>query len=321
MTIREEKIEQWNAQKARDRWIVLVVFVFSLLITLVFWWIGGLKNELSFDWGRDPEVWRRIDLENKGQKFDTSALENEIRKSVKNLTGDYVIYAKGLDGNTTWQVAVGEVDDPISMGGLINLPVMIGVVKLAEEKNYDLQNVFVLKNEGKVLDFGGLSDEHQAESEVKWIDVLRSMGKQSDPNVLQATIDYWGEEALQKKFIKMGWLKTSFESNKTTAWEISRMFEGLYEGRWVGKSYAKKLLVSMVNTDNDSYLPAGVPFDVMVSHKATISRRVISDAGIVYGQSPYVLVMMSVRANENEVSKVFPEISKIVWEWSSKLGV
>jgi len=45
---------------------------------------------------------------------------------------------------------------------------------------------------------------------------------------------------------------------------------------------------------------------------------VISDAGIVFGKRPFIVVIMSSDVLEKEAKEVLPEIVKAVWEFESK---
>jgi len=62
-----------------------------------------------------------------------------------------------------------------------------------------------------------------------------------------------------------------------------------------------------------------VPEGINVSHKIGTEVGVISDAGIVFGPKPFILVIMSQEVNEIEARKALPEITKKIYEMTQGL--
>jgi beta-lactamase class A len=74
----------------------------------------------------------------------------------------------------------------------------------------------------------------------------------------------------------------------------------------------------LTKTGFEDRIPAGIPKEVRVAHKIGTEIGVFSDAGIVFSQKPFVLVIMSREAKESEAKEVLPKIAKAVWEWEEK---
>ena len=64
--------------------------------------------------------------------------------------------------------------------------------------------------------------------------------------------------------------------------------------------------------------PQGLPADVKVAHKIGTLVGVYADAGIVFAPRPFVLVIMTKGARENEALEVLPKITQVIWEYENK---
>ena len=73
----------------------------------------------------------------------------------------------------------------------------------------------------------------------------------------------------------------------------------------------------LTKTAFEDRLPAGLPRKVRVAHKIGTEIGSFSDAGIVFAERPFILVIMSKAARESEALKVLPEIAKVVWEFEN----
>jgi len=64
-------------------------------------------------------------------------------------------------------------------------------------------------------------------------------------------------------------------------------------------------------------LPAGMSKKIKVAHKIGRDTGTFSDAGIVFADKPYIIVIMSKEARETEANEVLPKISKIIWDFET----
>ena len=61
-----------------------------------------------------------------------------------------------------------------------------------------------------------------------------------------------------------------------------------------------------------------MPEGVKVAHKIGNETNSFSDAGIVFGKEPFILVIISKEALEKEALEALPEITKIVWGFENR---
>ena len=51
-------------------------------------------------------------------------------------------------------------------------------------------------------------------------------------------------------------------------------------------------------------------------HKFGSEEGIVNDCGIVYGDDPYVICLLSDSVNDGEAQEILPKISRVVWEWT-----
>jgi beta-lactamase class A len=106
-------------------------------------------------------------------------------------------------------------------------------------------------------------------------------------------------------------------NNTTTARGLMVLFDRLAHGTAVDpKSDADMVAILKRQAFNDR-IPAGLPSGVVVAHKTGDITRICHDAGIVYGPSPYILVVL-VRGVDDikKSSALIAEISKAVYGYT-----
>lgn len=54
--------------------------------------------------------------------------------------------------------------------------------------------------------------------------------------------------------------------------------------------------------------------EIRVAHKYGVEDNVVNDAGIVFGEKPFVLVIMSKGVVVEEANEVFPKLARIFYE-------
>ena len=86
--------------------------------------------------------------------------------------------------------------------------------------------------------------------------------------------------------------KTSLVKNETTPADVGLFFRKLYAGSIVSREHRDEILGYLTETFDESRIPAGVPEGTRVAHKIGIEIGIISDAGIVFSQKPFILVIM-----------------------------
>ncbi len=144
------------------------------------------------------------------------------------------------------------------------------------------------------------------------------MGQQSDNTAFNVLRQILGEAKIQETINDLGMFSTSLKDNQTTPADIGLFWELLYEGGVVSDDYRDEILDYLTETAFEGRIPAGVPEEVRVAHKIGTDARTFSDAGIVFSERPFILVIMSQDALESEALEVLPKITRIVWGFEGR---
>lgn len=107
--------------------------------------------------------------------------------------------------------------------------------------------------------------------------------------------------------------------------EYSRFFRTLYNSTYLPREYSEQTLNLLTHTSFDNGLRAGVPPEILISHKfgeqtfvesGKIESRELHDCGIVYHpREPYLLCVMTQGQDFSQLESVIGGISKIVFEY------
>lgn len=250
--------------------------------------------------------------------FETSgryqdSLEIEFRNKTNLLTGIYGYYF--LDLQTGFQSAV-YADRQFEAASLIKLPVMAAFWAEAEKGNIDPDTFYVLKTKDKVGGAGSLQTKPEG-FEISYKDLVSLMGKQSDNTAYKIIRQQIGDEAVVKILLKAQMKNTDLSTNKTTPADIGRFYQHLLRGLLINSQHKDMLLDSLTNTQFEEYLPSGVPEGVEVAHKYGREVHVLHDAGVVWAKRPYVIVLMSEGIIDSEAEEVFPELSRLFYDYQN----
>ncbi len=136
---------------------------------------------------------------------------------------------------------------------------------------------------------------------------LEAMGKRSDNGVFNELVGKFGKKTIQDYIDSLGMKNTSLEENLTTPSEIGDIFQKLYQDK------NEKILSYLMDTIFEKWLKKGVPEGIRVSHKYGRETGVVNDAGIIYSENPFILVMMTEGVDEIEADKLLPELAKMIY--------
>lgn len=232
----------------------------------------------------------------------------EFKDKTKELSGVYALYVVDLDSN--YFFGVGE-DEIMQAASLIKLPVIAGLYKEAGAGNVNLDTKYSLKNSDKVGGSGSLYTM-PAGTVYTYRELANLMGKQSDNTALNIIRKILGDEKINAVAKEIGMTNTSLKDNNTMARDVGIFFQKLYQGEIVPRQARDEILDSLTDTIYESWMVAGIPDGIRISHKFGREVHVVNDAGIVFADKPFVLVLMSDGIVEKEADEVFPELAKIV---------
>lgn len=263
------------------RWAIVGLFLITAAASLFFY----LQIEA-------PLLWQKITspavISTLPGRFDPTPVFGEIESLTKDLRGTYGLYVYRLDEKIEYGLHQDEVFPAAS---LIKLPVMLTLYQEAEKGNLDL------------ADYKKMAE---------------AMGKRSDNTVFNQLVKILGEEEIQRTIDDLGMSKTLFKKNETTPADIGLFFQKLYEGEVISAEHKNEILNFLTDTDFEDRIPAGIPEGIRVAHKIGTELGSFSDAGIIFADKPFILVIISKNARESEANQVLPKIAKIIWEFETR---
>ena len=235
-----------------------------------------------------------------------------FKENIESLSGVYGLYVIRLNSGVDYGVNENDIFEPASLN---KLPVMLAMYIEVENDNLDLETIYVLKDSDKVAGSGSLYGKPEG-YELTYGDMLSYMGKESDNTAANIAKTFLGEEKIKQAIEIAGMSDTVVigENQKTTPYDIGTFFKKLWEGDIVSKKHRDELLGFITDTIYEKWLAAGIPSSIDVAHKYGREIHVVNDAGIIFADEPFVMVLLSKGVVENEADKAFPELSKIIYD-------
>ena len=288
---RKEPPKPWGRT---ERIIVLVFLLLTIFIPAALaasarnWKLPGLPKislpKLSLDKG--PIVIEKDPL----KRNKTESAKEYFQSATKDLSGVYGLYVVRLGDGSSYGVNEKEV---MQAASLIKLPVMATVYRQAESGQIDLDS--------KALD-----------STFTYRQLLEAMGQRSDNAAQTKIVSAVGKAVVQETIEEIGMETTSLEENLTTPRDIGLFFLRLWKGLIISEKNRDEMLVFLTNTSFENWIASGIK-DARVAHKYGREVHVVNDAGIVFSQAPFVLVIMGDGVVESEADKFIPEASSQIY--------
>ena len=289
--------------KLDNRLTIVGLFLVTVLGSLFFY----LKTEVpkSFRQFLEPRVISSLP----GDGAYQSVIE-KFEKATAGLQGSYGFYVSHLEDNLSYGISEDQIFPAAS---LIKLPVIFSLYQQAEDKKINLEAKYSLKEEDK-RGGAGIVQSAPTGTVYTYRKLAELMGNQSDNTAFNVLVQILGEDQIGVTISNLGMRKTSLKKNETTPKEMGLFFERLLKGEILTPEHQEEILGFLTKTAFEDRIPAGVPENIRVAHKIGTDARTFSDAGIIFAEKPFILVIMSKDAQETEALEVLPKITQIVWE-------
>ncbi|RLC32761.1 hypothetical protein DRH13_01140 [Candidatus Woesebacteria bacterium] len=303
----------------KERSLVFYVLFATILASVILafsarsWKMPGLPR-ISFPSFRSGT----IIIEKDKTELDEVAIEtiSSFKDKTKSLSGVYGFYVIRLNSGVSYGVNESDIFEPASLN---KLPVMLAMYIEAENGNIDLETTYVLKDTDKVSGSGSLYGKPEG-YELTYRDILSYMGKESDNTAANIARNILDKEKIEQAIDIAGMDNTVVvgEDQESTPHDIGTFFEKLWEGNVISKKYRDEMLGYLTDTIYEEWLAAGIPSSTDVAHKYGREIHVVNDAGIVFADEPFILVLLSKGVVEREADQVFPELSKAIYNQEIK---
>ena len=240
-------------------------------------------------------------------------LKTEIEKLTTNKSGSYSIFYKNLDDEKTFGINANQINTAASVN---KVPIVAALYLLDKEDKISLDERVTIQD-GDVQDYGTGSIRYQEMPQTYSLRNLAKLAmKQSDNTAAHVIELKIGEENVQKLVDLWGMNQTNMIENKTSAYDMSILFEKIYRGQIADAANTKEFLEFMTDTDFEDRLVKDLPKEIAVYHKTGDEEGYVHDVGIITTPEGtyYIGVMTSdVGGAEDETKNTIAEISKIIY--------
>ncbi len=238
---------------------------------------------------------------------DPEEIRDEIVEYLKTQKGDFSVYYEDLVTSENFSIHGNTV---ITAASLNKLPVIAYLYHLATQKEIDLQESVVIQA-SDIQDYGTGSLRYKEPGGQYTLQLLARLAlKESDNTAAHVLNIRLGEENIQSYAYQIGMGSTSMADNDTSARDMGKFFQMLYQNKIASPSLTKELLEYMEDTSFEDRLTPLLPKNLHVYHKTGDGVNFVHDAGIISnGKSPFVLSVLSTNIADEKAAKA--TISKI----------
>lgn len=238
-----------------------------------------------------------------------AAIQDRITKS----GADVGIAFETLDGRLTWS---SRGDDVFHAASTMKIPVMIELFHQVREGKVKLSDPLPIKNEFHSLVDGSVftlkpaddseTDLYKAVGQTRTLDQLCDLMVTVSSNFatnlliqklgidnIRATVSSLHADGMD---IKRGVEdQKAFDkklNNTTTAYGLATLLLAIANGKAVDPDASAKMVEILERQKFNEGIPAGVPTNIRVAHKTGEITKIHHDAGIVYAERPFVIVVL-----------------------------
>lgn len=305
---RKEPPKPWTK---KERLLIFYVLAGSIFFSLLLfasargWKLPGLPK---IKWP-SFESKTIIITANKNDQAKSEKIISDFKNRTNNLSGDYAFYYLRLSDSFTY--GVNETDE-MQAASLIKLPVMATLYREADAGRIDLDDKYTLKNSDKVAGSGSLYGKADG-TVLTYRELARYMGHESDNTAFNILRKKVGETKINQLIKDLGMTKTSLVLNTTSPHDIGLFFKKLWKNEIVTEPLRDEILGYLTDTIYETLLPNGIS-GVNIAHKYGAEIHVLNDAGIVFSEKPFILVIMTKGIIEKEAVIAIPELAKLIFE-------
>jgi beta-lactamase class A len=281
---------------------------------------GGMTYGESVNLFTNPTV---TDEEHKHFIINFKVLRDEFIKIQSQYSQKTYIYFAYLN-NSSW-VGRGE-KELITAASTVKVPLAMAVMRAVEQGEFKLTDSYTLEELDLDDRFGQL---YQAgpDNEFTLEELMRIMLVNSDNTAMNALFNVFKrigvETPLTDVYTAMGWDYPPRPGDllqyvKINLKYLSNMFLSLYNAQYVSDIHSNQILDYLSQSPFDNQLVAGVPKDVLVSHKIGVSTddMTYTDCGIVYAPNRnYILCVSSQGVPQETAAKFIVAISKAAYNF------
>ena len=267
-----------------------------------------------------------------------ASLESRVRELIAGSGAEVAVAFRTIDGRH--EVLI-DPDKPFHAASTMKVPVMIELFRQAKAGSLSLDDSVPIRNEFHSIVDGSpyaLSEGDDSDKEVyaaagrtltlrQLCEAMITVSSNFAANLL---IERLGVENIRRTVTALGadgmQVLRGVEdqkaydkgmNNTTTARGLLVLFDRLAHGTAVDPQMDAEMIAILKRQQFNTAIPAGLPSGTTVAHKTGNITRIHHDAGIVYGPSPYILVVL-VRGIDDlkKSAALMAEISKAIYGYT-----
>lgn len=258
-----------------------------------------------------------------------------IQSRIKSFAGEIgITYIDIVSGKT---MSAGNAD-VFPQAGLVMMFGMIEAYKAIDEGRISKLDKYVLKktdcNESKanpqILNLGALSYLHEG-IELTIEDLYKLAIISGDTIAFNILLRLLGKASINETIRLMGFDKTVINremndlksikkgiENYVSVSEMANLFYRIYRGQVISGSACREMLNIMKYHQNNSVIPYNFNESFEISHITSTDDAYLMDAGIVYGEKPFVLVMAAHDKNIRNAEMIMRDVTKMCYLYSTE---
>lgn len=261
--------------------------------------------------------------------------EAAVRRIIGGSGAEVAVAMRALDGSRELLV---DADKPFHAASTMKIPVMIELFRQADAGLASLDEALPIRNAFRSIVDGSLfalSEGDDSDREVyaavggtmtlrRLCELMITVSSNFATNLLmerlgveniRQTVSGLGAGGMQVlRGVEDGKAFEKGLNNSTTARGLLTLLERIASGRAVSRDADAEMVAILKRQKFRDAIPAGVPAGVPVAHKTGNITRIHHDAGIVFAQRPYVLVVL-VRGidDQKKSAALIADISRTVY--------
>ncbi len=303
-------------------YIFLIIVLFFCNIVFVYLWYKHSQISKQF---HEAEKYSLVDFSRNfiESKHFFSTI-NPVRDGMKELVEKYEaegheigVYFEFL--NTGANVSINQ-DKRFWPASLSKMPTVFAVMKKIENDEWKLNNELVLFAEDQDSRFGELYRKTPG-TRLTIEELIKETLISSDNTAHKILVRNLSSDDYTKIFEALGMEDLFNKDYNITAKEYSRIFRALYTSSYLSRENSQMLLRWLTQTNFNHLLGAGLPEDIIFSHKIgeEYNESVFLDSGIFYvpNRPCLITVMIKVKpeGSVDDAKKIMSELSKIAYEY------
>ncbi len=247
------------------------------------------------------------------------ATEAVVSRMIAPYEENVAVAVMPLDGAAGFSI---NGERAFTAASMIKLLILAEYMQEVDAGLLDAEGIYVLQA-SDIVGGSGIVQESSLGTPYTYADLVRHMVVHSDNTATNILIDTMGRDSINSRAVDIGLSGTELrrrmmrvnegEENYISANDAATLLCGIAQHTLASGEMcevAESYLLDQVDSEG---LAQGLPADIRFGHKTGSLASVRHDGGIVYGENPYVVVMLT-SLDETTANELMKEISSAVYE-------